>query len=184
MAGKDSKQCGRYLPIPFSDLQRAFPGASGRFPVLSRIPVRISTTVLKPAHTLHLQRVRNPKKIVYTYLYLYQLCKLYLFVSPSDVEHLTHLALTLLSLGNTDIYSRTCEEQTGNVDRSWVPLSADVKYEYKWDVSDMTGQQGQVFGPYSEEMLSWYKASYFGSSGEKVKARPVGGDWGAWPDCL
>jgi CD2 antigen cytoplasmic tail-binding protein 2 len=111
--------------------------------------------------------------------------------SPSDVEHLTHLASTLLSLGDIDIYSRTYEElvrsvrSAGNVDRSWVPPSADVKYEYKWDVPDTTGQQGQVFGPYNEEeMQSWYKASYFGSSGEKVKVRPVGGDWGAWPDRL
>jgi CD2 antigen cytoplasmic tail-binding protein 2 len=111
--------------------------------------------------------------------------------TPSDVEHLTHLASTLLSLGDTDIYSRSYEElvrsvrSAGNVDRSWVPPSADVKYEYKWDVPDSTAGQGQVFGPYSEEeMQSWYKASYFGSSGEKVKVRPVGGDWGAWSDCL
>jgi CD2 antigen cytoplasmic tail-binding protein 2 len=111
--------------------------------------------------------------------------------SVSDVEHLTHLASTLLSLGDTDIYSRTYEElvrsvrSAGNVDRSWVPPSADVKYEYKWDVPDSTGGQGQVFGPYSEEeMQSWYKASYFGPTGEKVKVRPVGGDWGDWSDCL
>ncbi|KAN0123770.1 hypothetical protein V8E52_002260 [Russula decolorans] len=111
--------------------------------------------------------------------------------TPSDVEHLTHLASTLLSLGDTDIYSRTYEElvrsvrSAGNVDRSWAPPSADVKYEYKWDVPDTTGGQGQVFGPYSEEeMQSWYKASYFGSTGEKVKVRPVGGDWGAYSDCL
>jgi len=111
--------------------------------------------------------------------------------SLSDVEHLTHLASTLLSLGDTDIYSRTYEElvrsvrTAGNVDRSWVPPSADVKYEYKWDVPNSTGEQGQVFGPYSEEeMQSWYKASYFGLAGEKVKVRPVGGDWGPWSDCL
>lgn len=111
--------------------------------------------------------------------------------SLSDVEHLTHLASTLLSLGDTDIYSRTYEElvrsvrSAGNVDRSWVPPSADVRYEYKWDVPDTTGEQGQVFGPYSEEeMQSWYKASYFGSTGEKVKVRPVGGDWGTWSDYL
>ena len=111
--------------------------------------------------------------------------------SLSDVERLTHLASTLLSLGDTDIYSRTYEElvrsvrSAGNVDRSWVPPSADVKYEYKWDVPDSTGEQGQVFGPYSEEeMQSWYKASYFGLTGEKVKVRPVGGDWGPWSDCL
>ncbi len=110
---------------------------------------------------------------------------------PSDVEHLTHLASTLLSLGDTDIYSRTYEElvrsvrSAGNVDPSWVPPSADVKYEFKWDVPDSTGEQGQVFGPYSEgEMQSWYRASYFGLTGEKVKVRPVGGDWGTWSDRL
>ncbi|KAI0256793.1 hypothetical protein BJV78DRAFT_1344714 [Lactifluus subvellereus] len=100
--------------------------------------------------------------------------------SLPDVEQLTHLASTLLSLGDTDIYSRTYEElvrsvrSAGKVDSSWVPPSADVKYEYKWDVSGSTGEQGQVFGPYSEEeMQSWYKASYFGLTGEKVKVRPV-----------
>jgi len=110
---------------------------------------------------------------------------------PNEVEQLTHLASTLLSLGDTDIYSRTYEElvrsvrSAGNVDPSWVPPSADVKYEYKWDVPGSTGTEGQVFGPYSEEdMLSWYKASYFGLTGEKVKVRPVGGEWGSWSDCL
>jgi CD2 antigen cytoplasmic tail-binding protein 2 len=110
---------------------------------------------------------------------------------PSDVEQLTHLASTLLSLGDTDIYSRTYEElvrsvrSAGKVDPSWVPPSADVKYEYKWNVPDSTGGQGQVFGPYSEEeMQSWYKASYFGLAGEKVQVRPVGGDWATWSDCL
>jgi CD2 antigen cytoplasmic tail-binding protein 2 len=109
--------------------------------------------------------------------------------SLSDVEQLTHLASTLLSLGDTDIYSRTYEEivrsvrSAGKVDPSWVPPSADVKYEYKWDVPGSTGGEGQVFGPYSEEeMLSWYKASYFGLTGEKVKVRPVGGEWGSWSD--
>jgi len=111
--------------------------------------------------------------------------------SLSDVEQLTHLASTLLSLGDTDIYSRTYEEivrsvrSAGKVDPSWVPPSADVKYEYKWDVPGSTGGEGQVFGPYSEEeMLSWYKASYFGLIGEKVKVRPVGGEWGSWSDLL
>ena len=109
----------------------------------------------------------------------------------TDVEQLTHLASTLLSLGDTDIYSRTYEElvrsvrSAGKVDPSWVPPSADVKYEYKWNVPDSTGGQGQVFGPYGEEeMQSWYKASYFGLAGEKVKVRPVGGEWGTWSDCL
>jgi CD2 antigen cytoplasmic tail-binding protein 2 len=111
--------------------------------------------------------------------------------SLPDVEQLTHLASTLLELGDTDIYSRTYEEivrtvrSAGKVEPSWVPPSADVKYEYKWDVPGSTGEQGQVFGPYSEEeMQSWYKASYFGLTGEKVKVRPVAGDWGSWSDVL
>jgi CD2 antigen cytoplasmic tail-binding protein 2 len=109
----------------------------------------------------------------------------------SDVEQLTHLASTLLALGDTDIYSRTYEEivrsvrSAGKVDPSWVPQSADVKYEYKWDVPGSTGGEGQVFGPYhEEEMQSWYKASYFGLTGEKVKVRSVGGEWGSWSDFL
>ena len=111
--------------------------------------------------------------------------------TSSDVEQLTHHASTLLSLGDTDIYSRTYEEivrsvrSAGKVGPSWVPPSADVKYEYKWDVPGSTGGEGQVFGPYSEdEMLSWFKASYFGLTGEKVKVRTVGGEWGNWSDWL
>ena len=111
--------------------------------------------------------------------------------TSSDVEQLTHHASTLLSLGDTDIYSRTYEEivrsvrSAGKVGPSWVPPSADVKYEYKWDVPGSTCGEGQVFGPYNEdEMLSWFKASYFGLTGEKVKVRPVGGEWGSWSDCL
>ncbi|KAI0273726.1 hypothetical protein BC834DRAFT_966208 [Gloeopeniophorella convolvens] len=110
---------------------------------------------------------------------------------PSDVEQLTDLASTLLALGDTDIYSRTYEElvrsvrSAGKVEPSWVPPSADVKYEYKWDVPGSTGQEGQIFGPYSEEeMQSWFKASYFGPAGEKVKVRSAGGDWGSWSDFL
>ncbi|KAI0054158.1 hypothetical protein FA95DRAFT_1600646 [Auriscalpium vulgare] len=106
----------------------------------------------------------------------------------SDIDQLTHLASTLMSLGDTDIYSKTYEElvrsvrAAGKVDSSWVPPSADVKYEYKWDVLGAT-QDGQVFGPFGEEeMQAWYNASYFGAAGEKVKVRKVGGEWGGWDD--
>lgn len=109
--------------------------------------------------------------------------------ATSDIDKLTHLASNLMSLGDIDIYSKTYEElvrsirSSGQVDPSWVPPSADVQYEYKWDVPGSTAQNGQVFGPYSEDdMQAWYKASYFGPAGEKIKVRPVGGDWASWDD--
>lgn len=110
---------------------------------------------------------------------------------PSDIEHVTHLASTLMSLGDTDVYSKTHEElvrsirSSGKVASSWIPPSADVKYEYKWDVPDASAEEGQVFGPFSEEEVqAWYKAAYFGTAGEKVKVRKVGGEWGAWDDVV
>ncbi|KAH8107001.1 hypothetical protein BXZ70DRAFT_915996 [Cristinia sonorae] len=111
----------------------------------------------------------------------------------TDIDEITHLASLLMSFGDTDVYNKTYEElvrsvrSSGNVDQSWVPPSADVQYEYVWDVPGTTsGQEGQVFGPYSEEeMRTWYKASYFGSVGEKIKIRTVGSnDWGTWDDVV
>ena len=108
--------------------------------------------------------------------------------SPSDIEQITHLASTIMSLGDTDIYSTMYEElvrsvrSSSIVDKSWEPPSADVKYEYKWDIPEAAENQ-QVFGPFSEEeMKAWFKASYFGSLGEKVKVRQLDGDWGSWDD--
>jgi CD2 antigen cytoplasmic tail-binding protein 2 len=96
-----------------------------------------------------------------------------------------------MSLGDTDIYSKTYEElvrsvrSSGTADSSWVPSSADVKYEYKWDVPSVSAQDDKIFGPFSEdEMNTWYKAAYFGSGGENVKVRRVGADWGDWDDVL
>ncbi|KAJ3930409.1 MAG: hypothetical protein NXY57DRAFT_921611 [Lentinula lateritia] len=110
--------------------------------------------------------------------------------APSDIEHITHLASTIMSLGDTDIYSKTYEElvrsirSSGTVDANWVPLSANKKYEYKWDMPGAS-QSDQVFGPFEEEeMQSWFKASYFGPSGEKVKVRHVGGEWMDWDELL
>ncbi|KAM6500449.1 hypothetical protein JOM56_003463 [Amanita muscaria] len=110
--------------------------------------------------------------------------------SPSDIERLTHLASTIMSLGDTDIYSMTYEElvrsvrSSGIVDSSWEPPSADVKYEYKWDVTAASGTE-QIFGPFNEEeMKAWFKASYFGPAGEKVQVRQVGGGWGSWDDIV
>lgn len=107
----------------------------------------------------------------------------------SEIDSITHLASLLMSLGETDVYSKTYEElvrsvrSAGKVDRSWEPPSADVKYEYKWDIPGASADDGQVFGPYSEEeMQSWFKASYFGVAGEKIKIRSVDGEWGSWDD--
>ena len=73
---------------------------------------------------------------------------------------------------------------SGKVDKDWMQPSADVKYEYKWDVPE-AGDPGQVFGPFSEEeMKAWHSAAYFGVSGEKVKVRKVGGEWGSWSEVV
>ncbi|KZT09523.1 uncharacterized protein LAESUDRAFT_646839 [Laetiporus sulphureus 93-53] len=109
----------------------------------------------------------------------------------SGIDHITHLASMLMSLGDIDIYSRTYEElvravrSSGKVDPEWVPPSADVKYEYKWAVPNTSGPDGQVFGPFSEdEVQAWYKAGYFGTSGENVMVKKVGGEWGSWTDVV
>ncbi|KII88393.1 hypothetical protein PLICRDRAFT_41556 [Plicaturopsis crispa FD-325 SS-3] len=110
--------------------------------------------------------------------------------TASDIDHITHLASSIMSLGDADVYSKTYEElvrsvrSSGQVEPSWVPPSADVKYEYKWDVPG-AASTGEAFGPFGEdEMKAWYKAEYFGAAGEKVKVRPVGGDWGDWEDVI
>lgn len=110
--------------------------------------------------------------------------------APSDVEQITHLASTLMSLGDADVYSKTYEElvrsvrASGKVDRDWEPPSADVKYEYKWAVPE-AGDAEQVFGPFSEEdMQAWHSAAYFGTTGEKVKVRKLGGEWGNWNEVV
>jgi CD2 antigen cytoplasmic tail-binding protein 2 len=109
--------------------------------------------------------------------------------APSEIDHITHLASSLMSLGDTDIYSKTYEElvrsvrSSGNIEQDWIPPSADVKYEYKWDVPGAT--DGEAFGPFGEdEMRAWFKALYFGAAGEKVKVRQAGGQWGNWDDIL
>ncbi|KAJ7905606.1 hypothetical protein B0H14DRAFT_2426061 [Mycena olivaceomarginata] len=109
---------------------------------------------------------------------------------PSAIERITHLASTIMSLGDTDIYSKTFEElvrsvrSSGLVDPSWVPPSNDKQYEYRWRVEG-AGQPGEVFGPFGkEDMGAWHKASYFGSVGEKVQVRETGGEWGDWDNVL
>jgi len=110
--------------------------------------------------------------------------------TPSQIETITHLASNIMALGEPDIYSKTYEElvrfvrSSGSVDASWVPPSADVRYEYKWNIPS-AAQVGEVFGPFSEdEMKAWMKASYFGPSGEKVKVRQTAGEWGDWDDVV
>lgn len=110
--------------------------------------------------------------------------------TPTDIEAITELASKLMSLGDVDVYSKTYEElvrhvrTAGNVESNWEPPSADVKYEYRWEKPG-SGQTDQVFGPFSEEdMKSWFKAAYFGTHGEQVKVRPVGGEWGDWDDVI
>lgn len=108
----------------------------------------------------------------------------------SDIESITHIASTLMSLGDTDIYSKTYEELVRSVRSSatmpedWSPPSADAKYEYRWNMPG-AGMPEDIFGPFGEdEMKAWFKASYFGPTGEKVKVREVGGDWADWDDVI
>jgi len=109
--------------------------------------------------------------------------------SGSDIDVITHLATNIMSLGDIDIYSKTYEElvrdvrASGNLDPAWIPPSADLKYEYKWNVPETAGQTIETFGPYGEdEMRAWYKASYFGVAGEMIKVRVVEGEWSDWDD--
>jgi CD2 antigen cytoplasmic tail-binding protein 2 len=93
-----------------------------------------------------------------------------------------------MSLGEPEIYSKTYEElvrsvrSSATVPEDWTPPSADKKYEYKWDMPG-SNMPKDVFGPFGEdEMLAWFKASYFGPAGEKVKVREVEGEWADWDD--
>lgn len=92
------------------------------------------------------------------------------------------------------------------MDPDWVPVRKEVKYEYRWsedvldpvdadggggggDGNEIEGKEGkrerEVFGPFTEEeMRAWYGAAYFGSGGENVEVREVGGLWGDWEEVL
>lgn len=107
----------------------------------------------------------------------------------TDIDLITHLASNIMSLGDTDIYSKTYEElvrsvrSSGQVQNDWIPPSADVKYEYRWNLPGQ--QEGGSYGPFGEEdMKTWFKAAYFGADGEKVEVRVVGGEWGYWSDVV
>lgn len=106
-----------------------------------------------------------------------------------QIEQLTALSSQLMGLGDIDIYNKTYEHilrsvrSSVNVDPDWLP--PPMQYEYKWDVPEAPQVEGQeqVFGPYgADELRTWYDAAYFGISGEKIKLRPVGGEWGDWDD--
>ena len=108
----------------------------------------------------------------------------------SQIDRLTSLASKLLDFGDVDIYDKTYEHlvrsvrSSGRMPQDWQPPSADPKYEYKWDVPGTTNPT-DIFGPYGEEeMKAWLEAQYFGPSGEKIKVRTVGGDWGDWDDVV
>ena len=108
----------------------------------------------------------------------------------NQIDRITSLASTLLAYGDVDIYSKTYEHllrairSAGDVEPTWEPPSADVKYEYKWDIPE-AGENQEVFGPFGEEdMKAWYNAQYFGAIGEKVKVREVKGEWGDWDDII
>ncbi|KAF9265479.1 hypothetical protein L218DRAFT_957059 [Marasmius fiardii PR-910] len=108
----------------------------------------------------------------------------------TPIERITHFASAIMDMGNVDVYSTTYEElvrsvrSSGIVDASWIPPSADKRFEYRWNTPG--GQSAETFGPFSEEeMRAWYKAAYFGPKGEKVQVREEGGgDWGDWEDIL
>jgi CD2 antigen cytoplasmic tail-binding protein 2 len=107
----------------------------------------------------------------------------------ASIDRITALASEIMALGDTEVYSKTYEHflrsvrSAGNVEPSWVPPTK--KYEYKWDIPGATTAAEQIFGPFGEEELkAWYDAQYFGSVGEKVKVRIVGGEWGSWDDVV
>ncbi|KAJ7063394.1 hypothetical protein C8F01DRAFT_1132862 [Mycena amicta] len=106
----------------------------------------------------------------------------------TPIETVTHLASTIMSLGDADIYSKTYEElvravrASGLVDATWVPPSNDKTYQYKWR-DPGAGTPDEIFGPFGkEDLISWFRASYFGSTGEKVQVRETDGEWSDWDD--
>ena len=110
------------------------------------------------------------------------------------ITRITDLASTLMSHGNTDIYSAPYEQllrsvrAAGKVSSDWVPASQQVQYEYRWALPEQTlsQDQPQVYGPYQhEEMLAWHGAKYFGDEGEKVRVRKLGENgWHEWDDIM
>ena len=115
-------------------------------------------------------------------------------VEKSQIDHITSLASTLLSLGDVDIYNKTYEHllrsvrSKGDVEADWEPESANPKFEYKWDIPQASDKPGEekTYGPYGEaDMKAWFGAQYFGATGEKVKVRRVGQkEWGSWEDVM
>jgi CD2 antigen cytoplasmic tail-binding protein 2 len=109
----------------------------------------------------------------------------------SDIDRITALASALL-VHDTEIYSTTFEALVRSIRRSGVvtaewnpPVTA---YEYRWaDNAGAPDTKGAVYGPFNAlEMQTWYDASFFGLSGEKILLRKVTdgktSEWAEWED--
>lgn len=109
----------------------------------------------------------------------------------SDIDRITALASALL-VHDTEIYSTTFEALVRSIRRSgvvtgeWNPPV--TTYEYRWaDNAGAPDTKGAVYGPFSAlEMQTWYDASFFGLSGEKILLREVTdgktSEWVVWDD--
>ena len=78
-------------------------------------------------------------------------------ILDSEINLITYLASTLMSLGDTEIYSETYEQvvhsicSSGDVEPTWEPPSANVKYH-------INGSEGRTIrrlslGPFGEEKI-------------------------------
>jgi CD2 antigen cytoplasmic tail-binding protein 2 len=108
-----------------------------------------------------------------------------------DIDRITALASALL-VHDAEVYSTTFEAHVRSIRRSGVvpaewnpPVTA---YEYRWaDNVGAPDTKGAVYGPFSAlEMRTWYDASFFGFSGEKILLRKVkdgmADEWAEWGD--
>ncbi|KAG8990803.1 hypothetical protein FRB90_001606 [Tulasnella sp. 427] len=112
----------------------------------------------------------------------------------SAIDRVTALASALMSMGNLHVYDETHRTLLFNVreaslvGKDWVPPSAapppappTTKYEYRWAPDYLASTSGgakpdETFGPFTkDELLAWKAAAYFGTSGERVQLRKVGG---------
>lgn len=105
----------------------------------------------------------------------------------SDIARVTTLA-SLLMVSDPDIYSTAYEvllrgvRRAGVVPQDWTPPV--TKYEYRWAAEAGSGDTNTVHGPFTaDEVQSWYDASFFGFTGEKIKIRTMGSsEWLNWDD--
>ncbi|CAG7855078.1 SubName: Full=Uncharacterized protein {ECO:0000313/EMBL:CCA71518.1} [Serendipita indica DSM 11827] len=107
--------------------------------------------------------------------------------TSSDIDRLTALASALI-VDDPDVYSNTYEgilrsvRRSGTVPQDWVP--PQPQYEYCWAQTDASnGAADTVYGPFpARDMQQWYEASFFGLSGEKIRAQSGTSEWQAWDD--